>query len=214
MNVDFDKCGRLARSHRGLCDRQAVDPDQRDHLTLLRLHPAHQALERKPRKDVGLDQFDGMIIDAFDVAPPPLLAQMIDPAMMRDRRQPRNERARAGATPRHTRRPDVTDWRVRRALEQIDARIGEDLRLADLAAAAGLSPSRFTALFRDALGCSPHMWMTRRRIERACDWLLDPRRSITAIALDLGFSSSQHFATTFRNHKRMTPSAWRKMRLG
>ena len=35
-------------------------------------------------------------------------------------------------------------------------------------------------------------------------------RAVTALALDLGFSSSQHFAAAFRKHTGTTPREWRK----
>jgi AraC family transcriptional regulator len=109
--------------------------------------------------------------------------------------------------------PDIYDWRVRRTIEQLDARIGEDLSLVDLAGSVGLSLSHFTALFRAATGLPPHAWVVRRKVERACELMQNPRTSVTEIAHALGFSSSQHFATTFRGRMGMTPSAWRHARL-
>lgn len=107
------------------------------------------------------------------------------------------------------RRMDIRDWRVRRTIEQIEARLGEDIGLAELAAGVDLSPSRLTSLFRAATGLAPHAWLIQRKIERARGLLRDPRLSVTEIAHLLGFSSSQHFATTFKSHIGMTPSAWR-----
>ena len=105
------------------------------------------------------------------------------------------------------------DWRIRRSLEEIESRLHEDLGLVELAAAVGLSPSHYACLFRSAMGMPPHAWLIRRRIERACDLLLNPRIAITDIALALGFPSSQHFATTFRKQMGATPSEWRRRRL-
>lgn len=107
---------------------------------------------------------------------------------------------------------DVHDWRVRRAIEQLDARIGDDINLIELAHSVDLSPSHLTALFRAATGLPPHAWLVRRKIERACELMENPRASLTEIAYALGFSSSQHFATTFRGRMGVTPSAWRRER--
>ncbi len=109
-------------------------------------------------------------------------------------------------------RADIRDWRIRRATEQINALLTEDVSLAELAAGVDLSPSRFNALFRAATGLPPHQWLIRRRIERACELLLDMAMPVTEIALSLGFSSSQHFATAFKHQMGTTPSAWRSER--
>lgn len=48
------------------------------------------------------------------------------------------------------------------------------------------------------------------RIRRAEDLLKDRTRSITDIAAELGFASSQHFATRFRQETGKTPRDWRR----
>lgn len=110
-------------------------------------------------------------------------------------------------------RVHADDWRIRRTLEQIEAQLGEDISLAMLAAAVDLSPSHYSALFRSATGSSPHAWITRRRIERACEMLAQPHVSVTDVALSLGFSSPQHFAVAFRSHVGATPTGWRRQQL-
>ena len=105
------------------------------------------------------------------------------------------------------------DWRIRRSIEEIEARLHEDLGLIELAAAVGLSSSHYAGLFRAATGMPPHAWLVKRRIGRACELLMSPRISITDIAFALGFPSSQHFATTFRKHIGATPSEWRRARM-
>jgi len=48
------------------------------------------------------------------------------------------------------------------------------------------------------------------RLDEACRLLCDPAAAITGIALDLGFPSSQHFATVFRRAHGCPPSQWRE----
>ena len=109
--------------------------------------------------------------------------------------------------------PHRQDWRLRRAIEYMQARLTEDVGLAEVAAAVDLSPSHFAALFRAGTGEPPHRWLMSRRIERARELLADPRKDMTEIALDCGFASSQHFATAFRNHHGITPTKYRQERL-
>jgi AraC-like DNA-binding protein len=48
----------------------------------------------------------------------------------------------------------------------------------------------------------------------ADEWLEDPRRSITEIGLDLGYTDAANFARAYRRTKGVSPSAARKQRLG
>ena len=111
-------------------------------------------------------------------------------------------------------RQAARDWRLRRVLELIDARLGEDISLAELALEAGLSAKHLTTLFRAATGEPPHRWLMRRRVERAREMLANPRHSVTEVAHLCGFASSQHLATVFQKRLGMTPSAYRHERLG
>jgi len=74
---------------------------------------------------------------------------------------------------------------------------------------AGLSHSRFFERFRQETGMSPHEYVLRHRCERARELLAEGGDSITRIALDLGFASSQHFASCFRRLVGPTPSEFR-----
>lgn len=82
------------------------------------------------------------------------------------------------------------------------------------AAACGLGRTRFTALVRHETGDSPVVFRNRMRVERACALLRQGRRSITAIALDCGFGTSQYFARVFRQLRGKEPSAWRAQQRG
>ena len=108
-----------------------------------------------------------------------------------------------------TRGPGYRDWRLRRAIEYLEAHLGDDLRLTDVAAAAGLSTTHLATLFRAGTGESPHRWLMRRRFERACELLGNPSASITDIAHQCGFASSQHLATVMRTRLATTPTAYR-----
>ncbi|CCD99263.1 AraC family transcriptional regulator [Bradyrhizobium sp. STM 3809] len=104
----------------------------------------------------------------------------------------------------------IEDRRLRQLIDYCDSRLGESLSVADLAAFLDLSVPHLTELFRRGLGCSPYRWIMQRRIEHARAMLAERDRSITDIAIALGFASSQHFATVFRNACGLTPSEYRK----
>jgi AraC family L-rhamnose operon regulatory protein RhaS len=80
---------------------------------------------------------------------------------------------------------------------------------------AGLSASHFAEVFRRETGRTPLEYLTSARIEEATRRLLErPEASVTRIASELGFSSSQYFSTVFRRHVGCTPGEWRRREQG
>ena len=104
----------------------------------------------------------------------------------------------------------LTRWQARRALDFIEDRLGEEVSLAELAAEAGLSERYFCTAFRKTIGIPPYRYLLERRIACA-KTLLQTERSlrITDIAMAVGFQTSTHFATTFRNITGVSPSLFR-----
>lgn len=93
--------------------------------------------------------------------------------------------------------------------EMIRSHPREAYLVSDLAAEAGLSPSRFKAKFRNELGVGPHEYILRTRVEAAKMHLLDQTITITGVAMELGFRSSQYFATVFKRYTSQTPREFR-----
>lgn len=81
--------------------------------------------------------------------------------------------------------------------------------LAEMAKAAGMSESTLKTRFKKETGLPPVEYATRRRIETARRLLHASPSSITEVAHELGFSSSQHFATVFRRYTGVTPQEFR-----
>ena len=79
-----------------------------------------------------------------------------------------------------------------------------------MADAAGLSPSHFARLFRQATGQPPHRYALHARIERAQTLLLQTGLSITAVSEQLGFYDESHFIRHFKRIMGTTPDVWRK----
>ncbi|MCC8107985.1 MAG: AraC family transcriptional regulator [Planctomycetes bacterium] len=97
---------------------------------------------------------------------------------------------------------------IARALDLMTRTDHRHLRIEDLAEAACLSESRFKGKFREQLGVPPVEYLLRRRTEMAADLLAKNRKSLTEIALDLGFSSVQHFSATFKRFFGESPLVW------
>ena len=100
---------------------------------------------------------------------------------------------------------------VRLALERlIDERLDAPPKLSRMAALAGMGTAQFLRAFRASFGVTPYQYVLQRRIDRA-KWLLGfESRSLTSMALELGFASHAHFASAFHARTGMTPSAFRR----
>jgi AraC family transcriptional regulator len=101
--------------------------------------------------------------------------------------------------------------RLNRVLDHIDAHLGEELRLEELARVACFSKYHFHRLFRTLLGENLGQYIQRLRLERAASTLLqEPDQPVTRIAGDSGFGSAAAFTRSFRAHFRCSPSAYRR----
>ena len=99
---------------------------------------------------------------------------------------------------------------IRRAIRFFRRHLGEPLTLEQAAAVSGLSPSRFSHLFREETGESPMAYLRRLRLENACLLLADTDEPISRIGEILGFGSPSQFCQSFRLHTGMSPSQYRK----
>lgn len=105
-------------------------------------------------------------------------------------------------------------WRLRRALDYLDAHLAHDVDLAALASASGLSAAHFSRAFKASTGLAPFAYAMQRRLEQARNALLDSDTGLANIAAACGFASQQHFTTAFKRHVGATPAAWRRERRG
>jgi AraC-like DNA-binding protein len=80
----------------------------------------------------------------------------------------------------------------------------------EMAALVGLGTTAFSEKVKSYTGFSPLNYLINIRISEAIKLLKRPDVPVTDIALDVGFYSSQHFATTFKKLTGYTPSEFRK----
>jgi AraC family transcriptional regulator len=110
----------------------------------------------------------------------------------------------------------MTPRRLKRILDHFEARVAEDIRLADLASDCGLSESYLARTFRAATGTTLHAALVERRIARARLLIEAASRrgapaSLAEVAAATGFSSHAHMTTAFRRVLGITPSEWMRM---
>ncbi len=111
-------------------------------------------------------------------------------------------------TPRQQQTPELpTD--IVHIIDHVQTHISDNLTPTHLAGLIGISTSSLNKRFRKHLGCSPQAWIQDERIRSAAQQLYHTQQSILTIALDLGFSSSQYFATVFKKYMRVSPQQYR-----
>lgn len=83
----------------------------------------------------------------------------------------------------------------------------------EMAATVGMGTTLFNEKVKSYSGFSPLNYLINIRISEAIKLLKKADVSVTDIALDTGFYSSQHFSTTFKKLTGYTPSEFRKRAL-
>jgi AraC-like DNA-binding protein len=96
-----------------------------------------------------------------------------------------------------------------KARDLVDSRYAEPLTVADLAAAAALSPSHFSRRYKAVYGESPHEYLLTRRLERAASLLRVTNRSVADICFAVGLTSLGSFTTSFTRIYGHSPTAYR-----
>jgi AraC family transcriptional regulator len=111
---------------------------------------------------------------------------------------------------RSERLPGPEHAAVRAGVAIMRERLAEPLTLAIIAAEVHLSVYHFVRVFREAVGQTPHRYLTRLRIEQAQRLLSTTSLSIERIARRCGFASPGALSSAFLRQTGVRPSAYRK----
>jgi AraC family transcriptional regulator of arabinose operon len=104
----------------------------------------------------------------------------------------------------------TADPRITSAIQLMDAHLARPLRVEDLAAAVGLSPSRFSRLFAAQTGTSPAKYLRALRMERARMLVERTFLTIREVMARVGVQDPSHFARDFRRAHGVTPRSLRR----
>ncbi|WP_173921374.1 AraC family transcriptional regulator [Agromyces sp. Marseille-P2726] len=107
----------------------------------------------------------------------------------------------------------LQDDRIGRALEAMHAEPGRDWSLEQLARAATMSRSSFSARFSGMLGEAPMAYLTRWRMTVAAGRLRDDHATVAQVAAELGYQSEAAFTRAFARTMGTTPGAVRRQAL-
>jgi AraC-like DNA-binding protein len=106
-------------------------------------------------------------------------------------------------------RPDPSSEGLSDALAYIDDHLDAHLRIPDLAARAGLSAFRFDQRIRALFGLSAGQYLSRLRIDRACERLRRTDAPLSQLALECGYADQAAFTRQFGKSVGLTPGAYR-----
>lgn len=91
----------------------------------------------------------------------------------------------------------------------VEAHLGDNFTVADMAAIAHFSPAHFARAFKSTVGQPPHRYVMQQRIEKAKQLLAITRLPITEVGLSVGFQNKSHFAAQFHKFVGVSPKVYR-----
>lgn len=103
---------------------------------------------------------------------------------------------------------------ITRAKEYIQEHQTEELSLGQVARAVNTSTFYFCKMFKKVTGINFTDYLSRVRVEKAKNLLLNPNLRVSEIAFEVGFQSLTHFNRVFKRILGQSPTAYRAQLLG
>jgi len=100
---------------------------------------------------------------------------------------------------------------IKEAMRYIELHLREPIGLRDVAEQVHLNPSYFSSLFKEKTNLTFSEYVTRSRVQRAKQLLLNTDMPVSAIAEEAGYQTVKYFTTLFKEYEGMTPSQFRKL---
>jgi AraC-like DNA-binding protein len=97
-----------------------------------------------------------------------------------------------------------------KSIEFMRAHVTRSLTLRELSRHAGLSPARYSALFREQTGSSPVEHHIRLRMQAACHCLDTTALSVKEVAAELGYDDPYYFSRIFQKILGCSPLTYRR----
>lgn len=116
-----------------------------------------------------------------------------------------------GRAGRRTGAAGLAPWQLRRIEAFMEAHLGGDPSIHELARECCLSPSYFARAFAQSTGLPPHRWLLKMRVEKAKELLLAGDMDIAQIALACGFFDQSHLSRVFVRWEGCGPGRWRRL---
>ena len=95
-------------------------------------------------------------------------------------------------------------------LDFIDANYSKPLSVEEIAREVCLSPSHLSHIVKEELGSTLGGYISKIRIDKAKNLLVDTETPISQIALDVGFPDQSYFTKVFKKVEKCTPKTFRQ----
>ena len=106
--------------------------------------------------------------------------------------------------------------RITAAIAFMRDRLGEPIKVEDMAGHVEMSVSSFAHVFKDTTGSAPYQYLKRLRLERARALLVEENQPVGDASRAVGYSTASHFISEFKRMYGETPRSYasRLRRLG
>ncbi len=105
------------------------------------------------------------------------------------------------------------DSRVEKAMEFLQSNLARKITADDAARSAGVSVRNLNHLFRSQVRMAPMSVLLNYRLDRACHLLRHSEQSIEQVAENCGFPNRYYFSRMLKQHRGISPAAYRKGQL-
>jgi len=105
------------------------------------------------------------------------------------------------------------DRRVEKAIEFLQANLSRKVNASDAARASGVSVRNLNHLFRSQVRMAPMTVLLNCRLDQACHQLRHTDYSIEQVAENCGFPNRYYFSRMLKQHRGISPAAYRKGQL-
>jgi len=99
---------------------------------------------------------------------------------------------------------------VTRAISYMQINLGEDITLKDVAEAFHLTSHYFGQVFKNVTGQTFLSYLTKIRMDKACELLRDPNLTQYEIGARIGYRDSRYFSKVFQKTFDMSPKDYRR----
>ena len=101
---------------------------------------------------------------------------------------------------------------ARRGADYMQQNYSRPLGVEETARQTGVSRSCLYRAFQAEFGCSPSVYLTRYRIQRACQLLRHSNLPVGAVAASVGFEDRLYFSRAFRRETGFSPTEYREQK--
>lgn len=99
---------------------------------------------------------------------------------------------------------------VKLFLKELDKNLSKNWTIEEMSKSAGVGITRFTHHCKQLTNLTPIRYLMLKRLELSKELLLkEPQMSISEIAYQCGFATSQYFASVFKKSEKCTPKEYR-----